>query len=72
MRLKQNIQKELVGDLPLREAILVQADTSVKAAIELMREKQLGCAVVVDADDKLLGTFTERIVIDLVLQQPRR
>ncbi len=70
MRLKRNIQTELVVDLPLREAILVQSDTSVSAAIERMREKQLGCAVVVDVDGKLLGTFSERIVIDLVLQQP--
>jgi CBS domain-containing protein len=70
MRLKQNIHTELVADLPLREAILIQTDTPISVAIERMREKQLGCAIVVDADGRLLGTFTERIVIDLVLQQP--
>ena len=70
MRLKKNIQSELVGNLPLREAILIQTDTLVSVAIDLMREKQLGCAVIVDEDDKPLGTFTERILIDLVLQQP--
>ncbi len=70
MRLKTNIQKELVSDLPLREAIIIQTDTPVSVAIDRMREKQLGCTIVVDADNKPLGTFTERIVIDLVLQQP--
>ena len=70
MRLEENIRKECVSDLPLREAIIIQTDTTVIAAIELMREKKLGCAVVVDADGKPLGTFSERTVIDLVLQQP--
>ena len=70
MRLEENLKKECVSDLPLREAITIQTDTTVIAAIELMREKQLGCAIVIDADGKPLGTFSERTVIDLVLQQP--
>lgn len=70
MRLEENIKKERVSDLPLRDAITVQRDTTVVAAIELMRERQLGCAVVVDADGKPVGTFSERTIIDLVLQQP--
>lgn len=70
MRLEENIKKECVSDLPLREAIIVQTDTAVIAAIEVMRERQLGCAIVVDDDGKPLGTFTERTIIDLVLQQP--
>ena len=70
MRLEENIKKERVSDLPLREAITIPTDTAVSAAIELMRQKQLGCAIVVDPDGKPKGTFTERTVIDLVLQQP--
>jgi CBS domain-containing protein len=70
MRLQENLKRECVSDLPLREAIVIQTDTTVSAAIELMRERQLGCAVVTDADGKPLGTFTERTIIDLVLQQP--
>ena len=68
MRLQENLKRECVSDLPLREAIVIQTDTTVSAAIELMRERQLGCAVVTEADGKQLGTFTERTIIDLVLQ----
>lgn len=71
MGLIENIQRECVRDLPLREAIKIAADKSVSAAVELMREKQLGCAIVVDDQDKPLGVFTERTVIDLLLQQPK-
>jgi CBS domain-containing protein len=70
MRLEENLRSECVSDLPLREAIVIKPDTAVAAAIELMREKQLGCAIVVDAEGTPLGTFTERTVIDLLLQQP--
>jgi CBS domain-containing protein len=70
MTFENNLHNELVADLPLREPITVQTDTPVSTAIELMRERQLGCAIVVDADGRPLGTFTERTVIDLVLQQP--
>ena len=70
MGLIENIQKECVRDLPLREAIKIAPDLSVSEAVELMREKQLGCAVVVDDQDKPLGVFTERTVIDLLLEQP--
>jgi len=70
MKLRENIEVECVRDLPLREAILVSPDTKVREVINLMREKQLGCAIVVDADRKPIGTFSERTIIDLVLQQP--
>jgi CBS domain-containing protein len=70
MKLEHNIRNELVADLPLREAITVQVHTPVNVAIELMRGKQLGCAIVIDGDGKPLGTFTERTIIDLMLQQP--
>jgi len=68
MGLIENIQHEKVRDLPFREAIKITPDTSVSAAVDLMREKQLGCAIVVDQEDKPLGFFTERTVIDLLLE----
>ncbi|MCH5377927.1 MAG: CBS domain-containing protein [Planctomycetes bacterium] len=69
MGLIENFQRERVRDVPLREAVKVSPDLSVSAAVELMQEKQLGCAVVVDDQDRPLGIFTERTVIDLLLQQ---
>jgi CBS domain-containing protein len=35
-----------------------------------MREKRLGCTIVVDESGKAVGAFTERNVIELLLQQP--
>jgi CBS domain-containing protein len=70
MALKDNLQNETVMNLPSREAITVTGDTSVLRAIERLREKRLGCAVVVDADSKPIGTFSERGLIDLLVSQP--
>ena len=70
MALQANIQSEKVGRLPLREGIIVPADTTVRSAIDNMRQRQLGCAIVVDAANKPLGVFSERTVIDLLLHQP--
>ncbi len=70
MGLKENLQNETVSRLPCREAIRCLPETTVRQAVELLQSKKLGCAVVVDAEDKPLGVFTERTLIDLLLQQP--
>ena len=70
MPLRKNLQTEPVSALPCREAILISADTSVRQAAEIMQAKKLGCAIVIDAEGKPLGIFTERTLIDLLLQQP--
>lgn len=70
MGLKENLQNECVKDLPVREAILIRPETTVRQAVEVLQAKQLGCAVVVDADGKPVGVFTERTLIELLLQQP--
>ena len=70
MGLKQNLLNETVKNLPLREAITVTEDTVVTAVLDRMREMHLGCAIVVDADGKALGAFTERAMIDLLARDP--
>lgn len=70
MGLKENLQSESVSHLPCREAIRIQPDTTVRQAAEIMQTKKLGCAVVVDAEGKPMGVFTERTLIELLLQQP--
>jgi len=70
MGLKENLQSECVAKLPTRDAILIRAETTVQQAVDILQAKQLGCAVVVDADDKPIGVFTERTLIELLLQQP--
>lgn len=71
MGLLENIHHETVAQLPLREALLVSADESIRAAISTMKSKQLGCVIVVDGDQKPLGTFTERSVVDLLAEDPQ-
>lgn len=70
MGLKENLQVETVSDLPIRDAIVVEASTPIRDAVALMRSKQLGCTVVVDSQGKPLGTFTERTLIHTLLQEP--
>jgi predicted transcriptional regulator len=72
MALRENLQNEAVTDLPLRDPILVSPQTNVRAAIQRLRERQIGCAIVVDEAGKPLGFFTERTIIDLLLQKPDR
>ena len=68
MGLEENLAKEHVSDLNLREPIKVQNDTIVRAAVEKMRERQLGCAVIVDDSDKPVGVFSERSLVDVLTQ----
>ena len=69
MGLKTNLLNETIKDLPLREAITVAEDTAVPVVLQRMREKRLGCVIIVDADGKPLGTFTERAMIDLMVRE---
>lgn len=70
MGLKENLQNESVSTLPCREAILIQPEMPVRQAAQILQSKRLGCAVVVDAEGKPIGIFTERTLIKLLLQQP--
>lgn len=70
MGLIGNIQTETVARLPLREAILVSPRLIIRAAIAMMKRKQLGCVIVVDALGRPVGTFTERSIIDLINRDP--
>lgn len=70
MGLIENIREDRVRDLSLREAIKITADLPVSVAVERMRSRELGCAICVDDQDRPMGVFTERSVIDLMLQPP--
>lgn len=68
MGLSENIKKERVRDLPYRDAAMLGEDASIASAIEVMRAKRIGCAFVVDDKGRPLGFFTERKVIELLVQ----
>ncbi|HOK27579.1 MAG TPA: CBS domain-containing protein [Methanomassiliicoccaceae archaeon] len=53
----------LVKDYMIRKREIVSPDDSVQSAIELMVENDQGSVIVTDADDKVVGIFTERDVL---------
>ena len=67
MGLRENILSHPVSQLELRPLIVVEPATTVRQAIEQMRQKRVGCVVVVKGD-RLLGKFTERELIGLLLK----
>ena len=68
MTFRDDINQDTVSSLQLREAIVIQPETSVSDAVALMRTKSLGCAVIVDQDDTPRGFFTEQSLLVAILQ----
>lgn len=66
MGLMASMQSDRVSDLNLRKAICVSPDSPLKECIHQMREGKLGCAIVVDENQKPLGLFTEAMVRHLL------
>jgi CBS domain-containing protein len=58
---------ETVASLPLREAVKVSPSASLRDVVTKLRSNELGCAIVVDIEDKPLGIFTERALMKLLL-----
>ncbi|MCA9069215.1 MAG: CBS domain-containing protein [Planctomycetaceae bacterium] len=70
MGLRENTQTEPVKTLNLRTPILVGKDATLRQCIEKMRDGKLGCVIVVDADQKPVGLFTEAMLRHLLLDSP--
>ena len=58
--------------LPQRAPLTVSGTTSVFDAARLMREEHVGCLLIVDADHRPLGIFTERDLMTRVIVEDRR
>lgn len=59
-----------VDDVMVEEVITVEADETVKKAIDLMNENEIGCLIVVK-QGKAVGILTERDMLARVLAQSR-
>ena len=70
MNLYQKLLNQPVSDLKLRELITVSPQTTVRQAISKMKQKSIGCVVVVDEHGRPQGKFTERLLISLLLKTP--
>lgn len=49
-----------LGVLDPKEPYMVRGDIELQEAVAIMRDKKIGCLVVVDSSRKMLGIFTER------------
>ena len=66
MGLQENFRNEQISQLAIREPITVQSTSSVSDTVSLMRDRDLGCAFVVDDAGKLIGVFTESMLTELL------
>jgi CBS domain-containing protein len=65
-RISGTLLKARLCELSLRAPLLVQPDTTVVAAVNVMNEERTGC-VLVERGGKLVGIFTERDVLTKVI-----
>lgn len=66
MGFRHDLEQDTVSSLPLRDAICVSPETTVRQAVAIMQDKSLGCAVIVDQDDQPVGLFTEQSLLELL------
>ena len=62
--------KDVLASKKLSEVITVRADCNVRDACRLMRERRIGAVLVADGKT-LLGIFTERDVMNLVVAEEK-
>ena len=60
------IESELIKHVRAGQPIVVSPDTTVRAALDKMKEGRQGSALVTDTDNKLLGIFTERDALKIL------
>ena len=70
MGLKQDLRRDPVSELELREAVTLTAEQSVRSAVEAMRRSGVGCAIIVDQQRKPVGIFTEAMLRNALCRSP--
>src|SRR5262245_4243987 len=71
MELARNLRVESVGRLASPPALCLGPKASVRDAVALMRQHRVGCVLVCQDDQRLLGIFTERDLLRRVLAPGR-
>jgi len=52
-----------VGQLELKDPLVLSHQSSIREAVKLLQDNKVGCVMLVDNSDKLVGIFTERDVV---------
>ncbi len=63
MGFRDDLEQDPISSLPIRDAVVIQPDTTLREAVELMRARALGCAIVVDPSGTPSGMFTEKCLL---------
>jgi CBS domain-containing protein len=63
-----DLENESIRELPLRDAIVVYPNTLIRAAVAVMRNRSLGCAVIVEEGWIPTGLFTEQSLLKVLMQ----
>lgn len=71
MGLFENLKSETVRQMNLRDPVLVRPEDSVREVVKSLRDASLGCAIVVDTDNRPVGMFTESMLTQLVVSNPQ-
>jgi len=71
MGLYENIRSEPVSRLALREPVVVSPETTIRDAVSQMRQRNLGCAIVVDNERRPIGLFAESKLTQLLSETPQ-
>lgn len=68
MGLQQQLKSDKVEQLKLRKPAIVGMGATVRETVAKMREVKVGCAVVVDDENKAAGVFTEAMLRSRLVQ----
>ena len=69
--IKRSLRDDIVEQLSPSEAISIPDTASVAEALEIMRDRKIGCVLVTGAKGKLTGIFTERDALCHVVFEER-
>jgi CBS domain-containing protein len=58
----------LTRDLMLKDVVTLNGNVSVKEAVELLFKRHIGSVIIVDAEQRCVGIFTERDAIRIIAQ----
>lgn len=70
MGLEQDLQREQVSHLDLSNFTSVESGTTIRATVEKMRAENTHCAIIVSQDNMMTGIFTDRDILQKVVDQP--
>ncbi len=70
MGLKENMRSDPVSRLNLRDPVVASESSSVREGIQRMRERGLGCVIVIDDQRRPLGILNEGMLRQMLSVNP--